>query len=144
MIKVARPVQLVRDQDPVLRPDDPVIGDAVALEQQEEVERVLALVARGDDLADPVRRRVDDARWPVGHALLAPTGDVAHGALVRLVRAADLGDDPPSARAGRAGEIGYAIVGRCIGALAKGQVGDKYAEGLARLKRLVETSAASP
>jgi len=36
------------------------------------------------------------------------------------------------------------IVSRCSGALTKGQVGDKYAEGLARLKRLAETGAASP
>ena len=36
------------------------------------------------------------------------------------------------------------IESRCIGVLAKGQVGDKCAEGLARLRRLAETGAASP
>ncbi len=39
--------------------------------------------------------------------------------------------------------IGYDIAGRYIGALTKGQVSDKYAEGLERLKRLAETGAAS-
>ncbi len=43
---IACPVQLVGDQHPVLWPDDPVVGDPVALKQQEEVQRVLALVAR--------------------------------------------------------------------------------------------------
>ena len=49
MIKVAGPVQLVRDQDPVLGPDNPIGGGAVAPEQQEDVQRILALVAWGKE-----------------------------------------------------------------------------------------------
>lgn len=40
--------------------------------------------------------------------------------------------------------IGYDIMGRYIAALTKDRVADKYAEGLARLKALVETGAATP
>jgi uncharacterized protein YndB with AHSA1/START domain len=40
--------------------------------------------------------------------------------------------------------IGYDIMGRYIAALTKGRVADKYADGLARLRALVETGAATP
>jgi uncharacterized protein YndB with AHSA1/START domain len=40
--------------------------------------------------------------------------------------------------------IGFDILARYVGALAKARVGDKYTEGLARLRELAERDAASP
>ncbi len=76
----------------------------MALQQQKDVQGVLALLAGEDDLADPVRCQVDDAAGAGGQALLAPTGEVVDRALVRLVGDADLGQDPPAAGACGAGE----------------------------------------
>jgi len=76
----------------------------MALQQQKDVQGVLALLAGEDDLTDPVRCQVDDAAGAGGQALLAPTREVMDRALVRLVGDADLGHDPPAARACGAGE----------------------------------------
>jgi uncharacterized protein YndB with AHSA1/START domain len=38
-------------------------------------------------------------------------------------------------------DVGDDLIGRYIGLIMKGMVGDKYQEGLARLKRLVETGS---
>jgi len=40
--------------------------------------------------------------------------------------------------------VGYDMVGRYIGALTQGRVGEQYALGLTRLKALAETGEASP
>jgi len=83
-------IELVGDQGPVLGPDQPVPGHAVVLQQQEEGQRVLALMARGDDLTDPVRDDLDDPAGALGQAFLAPPGEVMARTLMGLVVDADL------------------------------------------------------
>jgi len=101
---VAVAVQLVGDQGGLFGPDQPVKRHSVTLKQQRQLDPVLAFVAPRDDLADPIRGEVNDTSWRLGHALLAPAGDVVTRALVRLVGNADLGGDPPAAWPGATGK----------------------------------------
>lgn len=97
-------IEPVGYQCPVLWPDQPVVGHPVALQQEEQRQRILTLVAWRHDLADPVRRQLDDAARSLWQPFFAPAGDVVARALVGLVGDADLSDDPPPAGAGLAAE----------------------------------------
>jgi len=77
---IAAVLEAVGDELARLRPDQPVIRDTMALQQQRNVAGVFLLVAGGDDLADPVRGQVDDAAGALRQPLLGPAGEIVGGA----------------------------------------------------------------